>query len=107
MFPIVVRVYVPAQYIYAVIDAYMLVLKCIYMLLTSPQITRGMKAARQADTCRLKGAILGLARDHAARLGQKLDVGLRKDQRGLKDEATACLFLPHKYRNKYLSNPEK
>ena len=66
-----------------------------------------MKAARQADTCTLKGAILGLAREHVARLGCTLDVGLRKDQRGIKNEGTACLVLPYQYLKGYLSNPEK
>ena len=66
-----------------------------------------MKAARQADTCTLKGAILGLARDHAARLNCVLDIGLRKDQRGINSEGTACLFLPPKHVDNYLSDPEE
>jgi hypothetical protein len=66
-----------------------------------------MKAARQADTCTLKGAILGLARDHVTRLGYTLDIGLRKDQRGINSEGTACLVLPHRYTKGYFSNPEE
>lgn len=69
-----------------------------------PQITRGMKAARQADTCTLKSAILGLARDHAARLGYTLDMGLRKDQRGINNEGTACLVLPYRHIEDYFSD---
>lgn len=65
-----------------------------------------MKAARQADTCTLKGIILGLAREHAARLGCTLDMGLRKDQRGINDDGTACLILPQRYMGKYLSDPK-
>ena len=66
-----------------------------------------MKAARQADTCTLKGAILKLARRHATRLGFDLDLGLRKDQRGINNEGTACLVLPYGRIKDYLSNPEK
>ncbi|KAF9642332.1 hypothetical protein BDM02DRAFT_3133155 [Thelephora ganbajun] len=49
------------------------------------QITRGMKAARQADTY----------------------TGLRKEQRGIKNEGTGCLFLPPAYVNTYLSDSEE
>lgn len=66
-----------------------------------------MKAARQADTCTLKGAILGLAKDHAKRMGQTLDIGLKKDQRGIKNEGTACLLLPQNYVDDYLSDPQE
>lgn len=66
-----------------------------------------MKAARQADTSTLKGLILGLAKAHARRLGQVLETGLRKDQRGIKDKGTACLLLPLKYMDDYLSNTQK
>ena len=66
-----------------------------------------MKAARQADTCTLKGAILKLAREHAARLGVDLDLGLRKDQRGINNEGTACLVLPYGHIKDYLSDPEE
>ena len=84
------------------------VCECMHIADSTPlQITRGMKAARQADTCTLKGAILGLAKDHAARLGQTLNIGLKKDQRGISNEATACLFLPPEYVVDYLSDPEE
>jgi len=66
-----------------------------------------MKAARQADTCTLKGTIISLAREHARRLGHRLDFGLRKDQRGIKNDGTACLFLPRKYMGTYNANPER
>ena len=79
---------------------------CTLLTMFCLQITRGMKAARQADTCRLKGAILELAKYHAARLGQPLDTGLKKDQRGLKNEATACLLLPYQYHDEYCQNPK-
>ena len=65
-----------------------------------------MKAARQADTCTLKGAILGLAKEHAARIGPTLDTGLRKDQRGINNEGTGCLFLPPEQLELYLSDVE-
>lgn len=65
-----------------------------------------MKAARQADTCTLKGVILALAKDHAGQFSFTLDVGLNKDQRGLKDEATACLFLPEEYLDEYCESKE-
>ena len=70
------------------------------------QITKGMKAARQADTCTLNNVILGLACDHADRLGAPLDLRLQKEQRGINDEGTAVLFLPLKYKDSYLSSPE-
>lgn len=66
-----------------------------------------MKAARRADTCTLRGVILKLAREHVARLGCNLDLGLRKDQRGINDEGTACLVLPYVHIEDYLSNPEE
>ena len=65
-----------------------------------------MKAACQADTCMLKGAILGLAKDQAERLGQMLDVGLRKDQRGINNEGTVPLFLPPKRVDNYIADPQ-
>lgn len=89
----------------AYIDYFMNV--CTLLTKFCPQITRGMKAARQADTCTLKGAILGLARDQAARLDCILDVGLRKDQRGINNKGTACLFLPPKHVGDYLADPEE
>ncbi|KAF9643154.1 hypothetical protein BDM02DRAFT_3192108, partial [Thelephora ganbajun] len=48
------------------------------------QITRGMKAARQADTY----------------------TGLRKEQHGIKNKGTGCLFLPPAYVDTYLSDSE-
>ena len=66
-----------------------------------------MKAARQADTCTLKGTIIGLARKHVRRLGHCLDFGLRKDQRGIHNDGMACLFLPHKYMGTYNASPER
>lgn len=65
-----------------------------------------MKAARQADTCTLKNAILILAADHAARLGVTLDVGLRKEERGINNIATARLFLPQKHVAAHRFDPE-
>ena len=65
-----------------------------------------MKAARQADSCTLKSAILGLAKEHAARIGQTLDTGLKKDQHGINNEGTVCLFLPRKHVRGYLIDPE-
>ncbi|KAF9642243.1 hypothetical protein BDM02DRAFT_3133219, partial [Thelephora ganbajun] len=71
------------------------------------QITRGMKAAHQADTCMLKGAILGLARAHVEQIGRPLDTRLRKEQCGIKNEGTGCLFLPPAYMDTYLSGSEE
>jgi len=65
-----------------------------------------MRAARQADTCTLKGAILGLAKEHAERLGFTLDTRLKKDQRGINNPTTARLFLPNRYAADYHSDPQ-
>lgn len=66
-----------------------------------------MKAACQADTCILKSVILSLVREHALQLDQILDVGLWKDQRGINNEATACLFLPYKHVDSYLADSKE
>jgi hypothetical protein len=66
-----------------------------------------MKAAQQADTSTLKSAILGLTKAHATRLGYSLDLGLRKDQRGINDSGTACLFLPRGHLDDYCFNPKE
>lgn len=66
-----------------------------------------MKAARQADTCTLKGTILELAKEHAGRLGQVIETGLKKERRGINDTGTGCLFLPPEYVDDYLSDTDE
>jgi len=65
-----------------------------------------MRAARQADTCTLKSAILSLAKDHAEHLGYTMETRLMKDQRGINNSTMAHLFLPNEYEVDYLSDPE-
>jgi hypothetical protein len=66
-----------------------------------------MKAARQADSSTLKNFILHYARDHATWLSHTLGIGLNKEQRGIQNIGTACLFLPVKYSEDYRTNPKE
>ena len=66
-----------------------------------------MKAARQADTSTLRGLILTLAHQHAKRLGYTLNTTLRKDECGLNNIGTACLFLPHHHLDEYVADPKR
>ena len=66
-----------------------------------------MKAARQADSSTLKNSILHYARDHATQLSHTLDISLNKEQRGIQNIGTACLFLPVKYLEDYHANPKE
>ena len=65
-----------------------------------------MKAAHQADTSTLKGMILSLARAHAGWLDCNLDIGLKKEQCGINNGATGCLFLPLMHIPEYLVDHE-
>jgi len=98
--------YWPSQLMHAYICQCMLHI-CTLLVVPYPQITWGMKAACQVNTCMLKSAILGLAKEYAAWLGYTLDMALQKNQHGINNEGTACLFLPYRHIEDCFSDPDK